>query len=136
MNGSPSRTSSNGANWVDKAGVKGEILIVDSSSDETPQLALARGARVPRTRPRGLGHAYIDAIPYIRGKYVLMGDADCTYNFREISGFVEQIREDRRFASADKQLFGCDAANENPVEVFLTRSLTASDTCPKSGPGH
>src|SRR5215472_11866710 len=71
---------------LDKAGVKGEILIVDSSSDETPQLALARGARVLRTLPRGLGHAYIDAIPYIRGKYVLMGDADCTYDFREISG--------------------------------------------------
>src|SRR5262249_36323637 len=47
-----------------------------------------------------------------------------------------QLREDRRFASADKQLLGCDAANENPVEVFLTRPLTASDTCPESGPGH
>src|SRR5262245_37787228 len=72
---------------LEKAGVKGEILIVDSSSDETPQLAVAHGARVLRTRPRGLGHAYIDAIPYIRGKYVLMGDADCTYDFREILGF-------------------------------------------------
>src|ERR1051325_7226684 len=46
-----------------EAGVKGEILIVDSSSDETADLALARGARVLRTRPRGLGQAYIDAIP-------------------------------------------------------------------------
>ena len=85
-----------------KAGVKGEILIVDSSSDETPQLALARGARVLRTLPRGLGHAYIDAIPYIRGKYVLMGDADCTYDFREISGFVEQFRDGYEFVMGSR----------------------------------
>jgi hypothetical protein len=52
------------------------------------------------------------------------------------SALAQQVREDRRFGSADKQLFGCDAANENPVEVFLTRPLTASETCPGSGPGH
>ena len=85
-----------------EAGVKGEILIVDSSSDETADLALARGARVLRTRPRGLGQAYIDAIPYIRGKYVLMGDADCTYDFREISGFVEQFRAGSEFVMGSR----------------------------------
>jgi glycosyltransferase involved in cell wall biosynthesis len=87
---------------LDKAGVKGEVLIVDSSSDETLHLALARGARVLRTRPRGLGHAYIDAIPYIRGKYVLMGDADCTYDFREISGFVEEFRAGSEFVMGSR----------------------------------
>ena len=51
------------------------------------------------------------------------------------TALAQQLRENQRFASADKQLFGCDAANENPVEVFLTRPLTASDTCPESGPG-
>jgi glycosyltransferase involved in cell wall biosynthesis len=75
-----------------KAGIAGEILIVDSSTDETPQLAVEHGARVLRTPKRGLGRAYIDAIPYIRGQYVLMGDADCTYDFRDISGFVQQFR--------------------------------------------
>jgi len=77
---------------VARAGVSGEILIVDSSTDETHDIALAHGARVLRTPKRGLGRAYIDAIPYIRGKYVLMGDADCTYDFRELSGFVQQFR--------------------------------------------
>ena len=75
-----------------QAGVVGEILIVDSSSDETPTLALANGARVLRTPKRGLGRAYIDSLPYIRGKYVLMGDADCTYDFRELAGFVQAFR--------------------------------------------
>ena len=60
------------------AGVVGEILIVDSGSDRTTELALAGGARVLRTPKRGLGRAYIDALPFIRGRYVLMGDCDCT----------------------------------------------------------
>ena len=37
-----------------------------------------------KTPKRGLGRAYIDALPYIRGTYVIMGDADCTYDFREL----------------------------------------------------
>jgi glycosyltransferase involved in cell wall biosynthesis len=80
-----------------KAGVQGEILIVDSSTDETPQLAVSAGARVLKTPKRGLGRAYIDALPYIRGKYILMGDADCTYDFRDLSGFVAQFRAGYEF---------------------------------------
>ncbi|MDP8989875.1 MAG: glycosyltransferase family 2 protein [Acidobacteriota bacterium] len=76
-----------------KAQVRGEILIVDSSKDSTAQKALAGGARVLVTPKRGLGRAYIDAIPFIRGKYVLLGDADLTYDFRETAPFVEKFRQ-------------------------------------------
>src|SRR5665213_2659304 len=76
-----------------KANVRGEILIVDSSTDATAGKALAAGARVLVTPKRGLGRAYIDAIPFIRGKYVLLGDADLTYDFRETAPFVEKFRE-------------------------------------------
>jgi glycosyltransferase involved in cell wall biosynthesis len=72
-----------------KAGAVGEILIVDSSSDRTPQIALEHGARVLRSPKRGLGRAYIDALPYIRGQAVIMGDCDLTYDFRELKGFRE-----------------------------------------------
>ena len=65
-----------------RAGVTGQILLVDSSTDATPQIALAGGAEVLRVPKRGLGRAYIDAIPYIRGQWVVMGDADLTYDFR------------------------------------------------------
>ena len=75
------------------ANVRGEILIVDSSTDATPEIALAKGARVLKTPRRGLGRAYIDSIGHIRGKYILMGDADLTYDFREISEFVRKFRE-------------------------------------------
>ena len=80
-----------------KANVVGEVLIIDSSTDETPQIALAHGARVLKTPRRGLGRAYIDAIPYIRANYILMGDADCTYDFREIGEFVREFRSGFEF---------------------------------------
>ncbi|HTS64003.1 MAG TPA: glycosyltransferase [Candidatus Acidoferrales bacterium] len=76
-----------------RSGIRGEILIVDSSTDRTAELALAGGARVLKVPKRGLGRAYIDAIPYIRGKYVLMGDADCTYDFRLLAPFVGKFRQ-------------------------------------------
>jgi glycosyltransferase involved in cell wall biosynthesis len=78
---------------LEQAGVQGEVVIVDSSDDATAEIAVAHGARVLKTPRRGLGRAYIDAIPYIRGRYVLMGDADCTYDFRELGPFVERLRE-------------------------------------------
>jgi hypothetical protein len=76
-----------------QANVRGEILIVDSSTDATPGLAHAAGARVLRVPKRGLGRAYMDAIPRIRGRYVIMGDADCTYDFRSLGGFVDKFRD-------------------------------------------
>lgn len=79
------------------AGVVGEILIVDSSTDSTTERALAGGARVLRVPKRGLGRAYIDAIPFIRGKYVIMGDADCTYDFRQLAPFVAKMRDGYEF---------------------------------------
>lgn len=87
---------------LQEAAVRGEILIVDSSSDATPDIALAAGARVLHTPKRGLGRAYIDAIPYARGRYVLMGDADCTYDFRRLAPFVEALHGGAEFAMGSR----------------------------------
>jgi glycosyltransferase involved in cell wall biosynthesis len=73
--------------------VRGEVLIIDSSTDATADVALAQGARVLKAPKRGLGRAYIDAIPFIRGDYVLMGDADCTYDFRNLEPFMAKFHE-------------------------------------------
>jgi len=78
---------------LEQAGIVGEIVIVDSSSDRTRDIALEHGARVLSTPRRGLGRAYIDAIPFIRGRYVVMGDADLTYDFRDLRPFVEKFHE-------------------------------------------
>ena len=78
---------------IETAQVAAEVLIVDSSTDRTAEIALAKGARVLRTPARGLGRAYRDATPLIRGKYVILGDADCTYDFREIAPFLARFRD-------------------------------------------
>lgn len=73
------------------AGVNGEILIIDSSTDKTAEIAERHGAKVIHVPRRGLGQAYKDAIPYINGDYVIMGDCDLTYDFRELTPFVEKL---------------------------------------------
>ena len=84
------------------AGVVGQILIVDSSTDDTANIVLEHGGEVLRTPKRGVGRAYIDAIPYIRGKWILMGDADLTYDFRELAPFVEEFRKGAEFVMGSR----------------------------------
>jgi glycosyltransferase involved in cell wall biosynthesis len=84
------------------ARVAGEIIIVDSSKDKTAAVALARGARVVHAPKRGLGRAYIDAIPFVRGRYVVMGDADLTYEFRELKGFLAAMRGGAEFVMGSR----------------------------------
>jgi len=87
---------------IAKAGVSAEVMIVDSSSDRTPEIALAKGARVLKTPVRGLGRAYQDALGHARGRYILMGDADCTYDFREIEPFMRRFEEGYDFVMGSR----------------------------------
>ncbi|HVF71481.1 MAG TPA: glycosyltransferase family 2 protein [Chthoniobacterales bacterium] len=87
---------------LERAGVRGQILIVDSSTDRTPEIVLEHGGEVLRTPKRGLGRAYIDAIHYIRGKWIVMGDADLTYDFRELAPFVDAFRKGAQFVMGSR----------------------------------
>jgi glycosyltransferase involved in cell wall biosynthesis len=87
---------------LQRAGLKGQVLIVDSSTDATARIVLEHGGEVLLTPKRGLGRAYIDAIPYIRGKWIVMGDADLTYDFRELAPFVEQFRNGAEFVMGSR----------------------------------
>src|SRR5712671_409881 len=87
---------------LESAGVRGQILIVDSSTDKTPEIVLAHGGEVLRTPKRGLGRAYIDAAKYIRGEWIIMGDADLTYDFRELTPFVEAFRKGAEFVMGSR----------------------------------
>jgi glycosyltransferase involved in cell wall biosynthesis len=106
------------------ADVRGEILIVDSSEDRTAELALAGGARVLKTPKRGLGRAYIDARSYIRGRYVVMGDADCTYDFRQLGPFVAKMREGYEFAMGSRWLGHIEDGAMPPLHRYLGTPLT------------
>jgi glycosyltransferase involved in cell wall biosynthesis len=107
-----------------RAGTRGEILIVDSSTDRTPELALAGGARVLRTPKRGLGRAYIDALPYIRGRYVIMGDADCTYDFRNLDVFVQRLREGYEMAMGSRWLGSIEAGSMPALHQYFGTPVT------------
>jgi len=87
---------------LERSGVRGQILIVDSSIDKTPDIVLAHGGEVLRTPKRGLGRADIDATPYIRGQFIIMGDADLTYDFRELAPFVEAFRKGAEFVMGSR----------------------------------
>jgi hypothetical protein len=107
-----------------KAGVAGQILIVDSSADRTPEIALARGAEVLRVPKRGLGRAYIDAIPFIRGKWIVMGDADLTYDFRELVPFVEEFRKGSEFVMGSRFHGTIEAGAMPPLHQYFGTPLT------------
>jgi glycosyltransferase involved in cell wall biosynthesis len=106
------------------AGVVGEILIVNSSTDTTGELALAGGARVLNAPKRGLGRAYIDAIPFVRGKYVIMGDADCTYDFRELAPFVEAMRGGSEFVMGSRWRGSIESGAMPPLHQYLGTPVT------------
>jgi glycosyltransferase involved in cell wall biosynthesis len=79
------------------AGVTGEVLIIDSSTDRSPAIAAEHGATVITVPKRGLGRAYIDALPHVRGDIVIMGDCDLTYDFRELEPFITAVRRGHDF---------------------------------------
>ena len=75
---------------------------MDSSTDRSPEIAREHGARVLSVPKRGLGQAYIDAAPQLRGEWIIMGDCDLTYDFREIRPFVQSLTEGREFVMGSR----------------------------------
>lgn len=109
---------------LEKAGVKGEILIIDSSKDKTPEIAHECGARVLKAPCRGLGHAYIDALPYIRGKYVILGDCDCTYDFRDIKPFIEKLSQGYEFVMGTRMKGSIDPDSMPALHQYFGTPVT------------
>lgn len=71
----------------------GEIIVADNgSSDGSQQIAARLGARVVRVPHKGYGRALKAGIAAARGRYVIMGDADASYDFSAILPFVEKLR--------------------------------------------
>lgn len=109
---------------LSRVDIPGEILIIDSSTDRTAEIAIAAGARVLRTPKRGLGRAYLDALPFIRGKYVLMGDCDCTYDFRELKSFVEKFEAGAEFIMGSRFSGYIEPGSMPPLHRYLGTPVT------------
>ena len=74
--------------------INGEIVIADNgSTDGSQEIARGLGARVVDVQAKGYGNALMGGISAARGKFVIMGDADDSYDFLEVPKFVEKLRQ-------------------------------------------
>jgi glycosyltransferase involved in cell wall biosynthesis len=79
---------------IKSCGVRGEVVIADNgSTDDSPSIALQAGARLVRVKDKGYGNALLGGIQAAAGTYVLMGDADGSYDFGELPVFLERLRQ-------------------------------------------
>jgi glycosyltransferase involved in cell wall biosynthesis len=77
-----------------KHSITGEVIIADNgSTDGSPSIARGMGARVVHVETKGYGSALMGGIGAARGKYIIMGDADDSYDFLEIGRFVTELRK-------------------------------------------
>ena len=82
------------ASAFDKASLRGEVIVADNgSTDGSVEIAESKGARIVHVHERGYGAALKAGITASRGKYIIMGDADDSYDFGEVPNFVEKLRQ-------------------------------------------
>jgi len=78
------------------SGLSGEVLVVDNGSrDGTPEIAARAGARVVHESRRGYGSAYLRGFREARGRFLVMGDGDGSYDFEDVPRFVAPLAEGR-----------------------------------------
>jgi glycosyltransferase involved in cell wall biosynthesis len=88
---------------MQEAGIAGEVVVADNDSeDRSAELATAAGARVVHEPRRGYGSAYLAGFAAARGEYIVMGDADLTYDFDEIPKFVEKLDAGAELVMGDR----------------------------------
>jgi Glycosyl transferase family 2 len=88
---------------LDRAGLTGEIVVADNGSEDgSPDLAAGAGARVVHEPRRGYGSAYLAGFEAARGKYIVMADADLTYDFDEIPHFVALLDDGAELVMGDR----------------------------------
>ena len=85
------------------AEIHGEVVVADNASeDRSAELASAAGARVVHEPRRGYGSAYLAGFAAARGRYIVMADADLTYDFAEIPRFVEKLDDGAELVMGDR----------------------------------
>lgn len=105
---------------LERLGLRGEVLIADNgSTDGSQALARAEGARVVDVAERGYGAALKGGIAAARGRWVVMGDADDSYDFSRLEGFVEKLREGYQLVMGNRFRGGIRPGAMPPLHRWL-----------------
>ena len=116
--------------FVARSGVRGEVLVADNGSiDGSVEIARASGARVVTVAERGYGAALMRGLDAARGRYVIMGDADESYDFSNLSDYLAKLRDGAELVMGNRFQGGIEPGAMpwlhrylgNPVLSFIGR---------------
>ena len=109
---------------LDAMGVAGEVVVADNgSTDGSRELAAAAGARVVPVAERGYGSALLGGIRAARGRFIVMGDADDSYDFAAIAPVVEKLREGFDVVMGNRFQGGIERDAMPPLHRYLGNPL-------------
>jgi len=106
--------------YLERSGVDGEVVIADNgSTDGSQDIARGLGARVVSISQRGYGAALIGGTVAARGRYVIMGDADDSYDFSALDPFVEALRAGNQLVMGNRFRGGIAPGAMPPLHKYL-----------------
>lgn len=106
--------------FLARSGTRGEVLIADNgSTDGSPEIARAHGARVVAVPEKGYGAALSGGIAAARGRYVVMGDADDSYDFANLDAFLAELRAGRQLVMGNRFKGGIAPGAMPPLHRWL-----------------
>jgi glycosyltransferase involved in cell wall biosynthesis len=107
--------------------IAGEVIIADNgSTDGSQQIAASLGARVVPIEAKGYGNALMGGITAARGKYVIMGDADDSYDFSRLGPFVEKLRAGYELVMGNRFAGGIKPGAMPPLHKYLGNPVLTS----------
>ena len=106
--------------FLARSGIRGEVLVADNgSTDGSQTIAEAAGARVVHIAERGYGSALRSGIRAARGRYVIMGDSDDSYDFSDLGLFVEKLRQGYQLVMGNRFQGGIRPGAMPPLHRYL-----------------
>jgi glycosyltransferase involved in cell wall biosynthesis len=99
--------------------IDGEIIVADASTDRTAEIARSLGAIVIHPEKNGYGNAYLAAFKHARGKYLVLGDSDDTYDFLEIPRLLAPLKNGADFVIGSRFKGTIHAGSMTPLHRYI-----------------
>ena len=106
--------------YLQRSGIAGEVLVADNgSTDGSQAMAEALGARVVAVPEKGYGAALMGGIAAAKGRFIIMGDADDSYDFENLDGMVDHLREGADLVMGNRFQGGIAPGAMPPLHRYL-----------------